>query len=96
MKAKKLATGVGDEGGFAPNLRSNEEAIQVILEAVSKAGFKAGSDVKISSTLPRASSTRTAGTSSKARKDLTVDQMVEFLRGARRPLPDLLDRGPAR
>jgi enolase len=40
-----LATGVGDEGGFAPNLRSNAEAIEVILEAVEAAGYKAGRDV---------------------------------------------------
>ena len=40
-----LATTVGDEGGFAPNLRSNEEAIEVILEAIRKAGFKAGEDI---------------------------------------------------
>ncbi len=40
-----LATTVGDEGGFAPNLRSNEEAIEVILEAIGKAGYKAGEDI---------------------------------------------------
>jgi len=45
LKAKKLNTSVGDEGGFAPNLRSNEEAIQVILEAIGKAGYQAGKDV---------------------------------------------------
>ena len=44
---KKMSTSVGDEGGFAPDLRSNAEAIEVILEAVSKAGYKPGSDVKI-------------------------------------------------
>ncbi len=42
-----LATTVGDEGGFAPSLASNEEAIKVILEAVEKAGYKAGKDVGI-------------------------------------------------
>lgn len=47
LNAKGLATAVGDEGGFAPNLANNEEAIKVILEAVEKAGYKAGSDVKI-------------------------------------------------
>lgn len=47
LTKKNLATGVGDEGGFAPNLGSNEEAIQVILEAVEKAGYKAGVDVMI-------------------------------------------------
>ena len=40
-----LATTVGDEGGFAPNLSSNEEAIEVILEAIEKAGYKAGQDI---------------------------------------------------
>jgi enolase len=40
-----LATGVGDEGGFAPNLPSNEAAIEVILEAISKAGYTAGKDI---------------------------------------------------
>ncbi|OUM98963.1 MAG: phosphopyruvate hydratase [Paenibacillaceae bacterium ZCTH02-B3] len=45
LKAKGLNTAVGDEGGFAPNLRSNEEAITTILEAIEKAGYKPGSDV---------------------------------------------------
>lgn len=47
LKGKGLNTAVGDEGGFAPNLATNEEAIQVILEAVEKAGYKAGDDVKL-------------------------------------------------
>ena len=45
LKARKLSTSVGDEGGFAPNLQSNEEALQVIVEAISKAGYKPGQDV---------------------------------------------------
>ena len=44
LKSKGLATSVGDEGGFAPNLSSEEEAISLILEAVSKAGYQPGSD----------------------------------------------------
>ena len=47
LKARGLATAVGDEGGFAPNLRSNAEAFEVILVAVKKAGYKAGSDVML-------------------------------------------------
>ena len=47
LSAKGYSTAVGDEGGFAPNLRSNEEAIEVILEAVEKAGLSAGSDIMI-------------------------------------------------
>jgi len=47
LKAKGMNTAVGDEGGFAPNLSSNEEAIEVIVEAVKKAGYEPGKDVKI-------------------------------------------------
>ena len=47
LKARGLATAVGDEGGFAPNLPSNEEAIRVILEAIDKAGYKAGEQIMI-------------------------------------------------
>lgn len=45
LKAKGLSTSVGDEGGFAPNLGSNEEAVQAIAEAVEKAGYKLGEDI---------------------------------------------------
>lgn len=47
LKAKGYNTAIGDEGGFAPDLKSNEEAIQVILEAVAAAGYSAGDDIKI-------------------------------------------------
>ncbi len=47
LKDKGLSTNVGDEGGFAPNLKSNEEAIKVVLEAIEKAGYKAGEDIFI-------------------------------------------------
>lgn len=47
LKERGLATGVGDEGGFAPNLKSNEEAFQVIVKAIEKAGYKPGEDIKI-------------------------------------------------
>ena len=47
LHSKGLSTGVGDEGGFAPNLKSNEEAIEYILEAIQKAGYKPGDDISI-------------------------------------------------
>jgi enolase len=47
LKGKGYNTAVGDEGGFAPNLKSNEEAIEVILESIKKAGYKAGKEVYI-------------------------------------------------
>ena len=47
LKSKGLSTNVGDEGGFAPNLGSNEEGIEAVLEAIEKAGFKPGEDIHI-------------------------------------------------
>ncbi|MBM0740960.1 phosphopyruvate hydratase [Phormidium sp. CLA17] len=47
LKAKGYSTAVGDEGGFAPNLKSNEEAMEVIVEAIAKAGYKPGEDISI-------------------------------------------------
>ena len=47
LTARKMSTSVGDEGGFAPSLASNESAIEIILEAIAKAGYKAGKDIGI-------------------------------------------------
>ncbi len=47
LKKRGYSTAVGDEGGFAPNLKSNDEALEVILEAIAKAGYKAGVDIGI-------------------------------------------------
>ena len=47
LKSKGMSTNVGDEGGFAPNLGSNEEAIEVVLQAIEKAGYKPGADICI-------------------------------------------------
>ena len=47
MKSKGMSTNVGDEGGFAPNLGSNQEAIEVVLQAIEKAGYKPGADIYI-------------------------------------------------
>lgn len=47
LREKGYGTSVGDEGGFAPNLKSNVEAVEVILEAITKAGFKPGDDISI-------------------------------------------------
>lgn len=47
LKSKGMSTNVGDEGGFAPNLKSNDEAIQVVIESIEKAGYKAGTDIYI-------------------------------------------------
>src|SRR5829696_4365088 len=47
LKSRGYSTGVGDEGGFAPNLKSNEEAVETILEAIGKAGYNAGGNVML-------------------------------------------------
>src|SRR5690606_33202220 len=47
LKSKNLSTNVGDEGGFAPNIASNQEAIEVVLQAIEKAGYKPGEEIYI-------------------------------------------------
>ena len=80
LKSKKLSTAVGDEGGFAPNLRSNEEAIEVILEAITKAGYKAEKDIFIALD-PAASSFYENGKymlRAEPRPEKSAKDMVEF------------------
>lgn len=77
---KKLSTSVGDEGGFAPNLGSNDEAVDVILAAIEKAGYKAGSDIAIALD-PAASSFYENGKyilEAEPKKDNTSGDMIEF------------------
>jgi enolase len=77
---KKLATSVGDEGGFAPDLKSNDEAIEVILAAIDKAGYKAGKDVAIALD-PAASSFYEKGMyilEAEPKKENTSKDMINF------------------
>jgi enolase len=80
LKKKGYATSVGDEGGFAPNLRSNEEAIETILEAIAQAGYAAGKDCLLA--LDPAASEFYEGNSYTFKKSdkrkLSSDEMVEF------------------
>ena len=81
LKAHGYLTLVGDEGGFAPALKANNEAVELILEAIEKAGYKAGSDVAIALD-PAASEFYEEDTKlynlRKEGKKLTSDQMVDF------------------
>ncbi|HEU4767568.1 MAG TPA: phosphopyruvate hydratase [Pyrinomonadaceae bacterium] len=80
LKKKGYATSVGDEGGFAPNLRSNEEAIETILEAVDQAGYKAGTDCLLALD-PAASEFYDSGAyvfKKSDKRKLTSDEMVAF------------------
>lgn len=72
-----LATGVGDEGGFAPNLDNNEEALKVIMEAIEKAGYKGGEDVFISLDAA-ASSFWKDGKYFFEGKDFSTDDMIAY------------------
>ena len=83
LKEKGYATLVGDEGGYAPALKANNEAVEVILEAISKAGFKAGRGQEVAIALDPAASelydeeTKTYNLRKEGKK-LTGEQMVEF------------------
>ena len=83
LKKKGYATSVGDEGGFAPNLRSNEEAIETILEAIVQAGYSAGKDCLLA--LDPAASEFYEGNSYTFKKSdgrkLSREQMVAFWKG---------------
>jgi enolase len=77
-----LSTNVGDEGGFAPNIKSNEEAIEIVLKAIEKAGFKPGEDIFIA--MDAASSeffdaaTQTYTFKKSSGKKLSSDEMVDY------------------
>ncbi|AEC02400.1 phosphopyruvate hydratase [Parasphaerochaeta coccoides] len=84
LKSRGYNTGVGDEGGFAPDLKSNEEALEVIMEAISKAGYKAGRDADFVIALDPAASelydekTRTYTLKWTTGEKLTSAQMVDL------------------
>ena len=79
LKKKGLNTNVGDEGGFAPSLKSNQEAVEVILEAIGAAGYKAGEEVFLAID-PAASEFYEDGRYNLKRegRSLTSEQMVQF------------------
>jgi enolase len=90
LKGRGQSTGVGDEGGFAPNLTSNREAVEVVLEAIAKTGLKAGSDVYLA--LDVASSELWAGNGRYTFKksgeaDRTSEEMVRLFEDWLRQYP---------
>lgn len=90
LKAKGLNTAVGDEGGFAPNLSSNEEALKTIVEAIEKAGYKPGEDVYLALDV---AATEMYDEEKKVYKlegegrELTVDEMIEYYEDLVRKYP---------
>ena len=88
LKSHGLATAVGDEGGFAPDLKSNEEAIETILEAISKAGYGAGSDVWLGLDAASSEFFENGKYNLKGEgKRLSSEQLVEFYAGWRAKYP---------
>lgn len=84
LKARGLSTAVGDEGGFAPDLESNEAALQVIVEAVEKAGYKLGDDIRFAldpATTEIYDEERKVYMLKGEGRELTADEMVEFWAG---------------
>ena len=81
LKEKGLNTAVGDEGGFAPNLTSNEEALATIVTAIEKAGYKAGEDIMLALDVAASEmydkNTKTYNLKGEGRV-LTVDEMVDY------------------
>ena len=82
MKKKGFSTNVGDEGGFAPNIQSNEEAIETVLEAITAAGYKTGTEVAIA--MDAANSELWDGKKNKyvfhksSGKEMSSDELVKF------------------
>jgi enolase len=82
LKKKGFSTNVGDEGGFAPNIQSNEEAIETVMESISAAGFKAGSQIAIA--MDAANSELWDGKKKKyvfhksSGKEMTSEQLVKY------------------
>ncbi|MCA1202465.1 phosphopyruvate hydratase [Priestia flexa] len=82
LSAKGLNTAVGDEGGFAPNLGSNREALEVIVEAIEKAGYKAGQDIQLGMDVASSEffnkETGKYDLAGEGRNGLTSAEMVDF------------------
>ncbi len=89
LKEKGLNTAVGDEGGFAPNLGSNEEALKVIIEAIEKAGYTPGSDVRLALDVAATELLKEDGKYHLEGEGrvLTSDEMIDFY-------ADLVDKYP--
>ena len=89
LKGKGYFTGVGDEGGFAPNLSSNTEAIEIILEAIRKAGYRPGEEVFLALD-PAASELYEGGQyflKAEAKPEKSPEEMVKFYEGLVRQYP---------
>ncbi len=85
LKAKGLNTSIGDEGGFAPSLASNEQALDVIMEAIHKAGYKAGEDIVLALDVAASEMVKDGGyvMYKSTQEKLSTAQMVDWYAKAR-------------
>jgi enolase len=81
LKGRGLATSVGDEGGFAPNLSSNEEALIVIVEAITRAGYKPGEDIYIALDAAASSFVQKDGKYAIDGKELSSEELIDYYEG---------------
>jgi len=83
LKKKKYNTAVGDEGGFAPDLKSNEEAIEVIIQAIKSAGYKPGKDVYLALDVAASElySKKKYSLNAEGKAKYSTEQMVDFISG---------------
>jgi enolase len=89
LQKKGLATSVGDEGGFAPMLRSNEEALDVIIEAIQQAGYEPGEDIMIALDVAASEMVKDGGYNfyKSTKENRTTAQMVEWYVGLTKQYP---------
>ncbi|MEE9259317.1 MAG: phosphopyruvate hydratase, partial [Nitrospinaceae bacterium] len=89
LKKYKYSTSVGDEGGFAPNLRSNQEAIEVLIEAIKGAGYKAGKDVYLALDVAASElySNKKYVLAAGKKSKLTSSEMVDYIAGLVKKYP---------
>ncbi|AJY68515.1 phosphopyruvate hydratase [Geobacter sulfurreducens] len=80
LKGKGYNTAVGDEGGFAPNLKSNEEALEVIMEAIAKAGYKAGEEILLALDVASSELFKDGKyfLENEAKPEKTADELIDF------------------
>lgn len=80
LKKNKLSVGVGDEGGFAPILKNNEEALKLIMKAIAEAGYKAGRDVKVAMDMASSEFYKNGKYYFEGKKPITAEGMIAIVK----------------
>jgi len=93
LKDRGLVTAVGDEGGFAPNLKNNAEALEILMVAIEKAGYRPGEDVALALDVAASELFESGRYALDGKKGLDSDEMIAYLRGlaAKYPIVSIED-----